>query len=525
MMPKIIAIARETIPHEKRVAATPDTVQRLIELGYSVLVESRAGSQASYSNDAYRAAGADIVDTDTLYARANILLKVNAPDQRQDLTAQSEWAALQPGTTVISLMQPGLFPERLDQLREKQLTGIAVDAIPRITRAQKMDALSSMGNIAGYRAVIEAANQFGRFFTGQITAAGKVPPAKVLVIGAGVAGLAAIGAARALGAIVRAFDTRAAAREQVASLGGEFLTVELDEDGSGSGGYAKEMSPEFIAAEMALFRAQAEEVDIIITTALIPGKPAPKLILADMVERMRPGSVIVDLAAANGGNCELTQPDKVVTRHGVHIIGYTNLPSRLAAQSSQLYGTNLVHLLSDLTPNKDGELVLNLDDEIQRAACVVHQGDILWPPPAPPTQPAAPPPASDRTAEAPAPVPNPVKKPIGAQAMLAYWAIAGLLLLGLGSVAPIEFTQRFFIFVLAIFVGWQVIWNVKHSLHTPLMSVTNAISSIVILGALLLVGNPSGVIHVMAMVAVLITSINIFGGFYVTHRMLKMFRK
>lgn len=522
-MSQIIAIARETVAHEKRVAATPDTVKRLQELGYTVLVESRAGSQASFSNEAYRKAGAEIVDTDALYARAHILLKVNAPDQRSDLTGESELSALPAGAIVISLMQPGIHPERLKQLSDLGLTGVAVDAIPRITRAQKMDALSSMGNIAGYRAVIEAANQFGRFFTGQITAAGKVPPAKVLVIGAGVAGLAAIGAARALGAIVRAFDTREAAREQVASLGGEFLTVDLVEDGSGSGGYAKEMSPEFIAAEMALFRAQAEEVDIIITTALIPGKPAPKLILADMVERMRPGSVIVDLAAANGGNCELTQPDKVVTRHGVHIIGYTNLPSRLAAQSSQLYGTNLFHLLSDLTPAKNGIIALNLDDEIQRAACVVHQGEILWPPPAP-TQPAVAP-APEPSSAAPMPQPKSEKKPLGARSMLAYWAVAGLLLLGLGSVAPADFIQRFFIFVLAIFVGWQVIWNVKHSLHTPLMSVTNAISSIVILGALLLIGNPSGIIHIMAIVAVFITSINIFGGFYVTHRMLKMFRK
>jgi NAD(P) transhydrogenase subunit alpha len=522
-MPHTIAIARETVAHEKRVAATPDTVQRLQKLGYSIIVESRAGSAASYSNDAYRAVGADIVSTDELYARADILLKVNAPDQRADLTGESELKALPKGATVISIMQPALHPERLEQLQALGLTAIAVDAIPRITRAQKMDALSSMGNIAGYRAVIEAANQFGRFFTGQITAAGKVPPAKVLVIGAGVAGLAAIGAARALGAIVRAFDTRAAAREQVASLGGEFLTVELEEDGSGSGGYAKEMSPEFIAAEMALFRAQAEEVDIIITTALIPGKPAPKLILADMVERMRPGSVIVDLAAANGGNCELTQADKVVTRHGVHIIGYTNLPSRLAAQSSQLYGTNLAHLLSDLTPAQDGQIDLNLEDEIQRAACVVHANEILWPPPAPAQPAVAPPPQP--SPEKPAVARKAEKQPMRVQSMLAYWVVAGALLLGLGSVAPADFIQHFFIFVLAIFVGWQVIWNVKHSLHTPLMSVTNAISSIVILGALLLVGNPSGLINIMAVVAVFITSINIFGGFYVTHRMLKMFRK
>jgi NAD(P) transhydrogenase subunit alpha len=308
----------------------------------------------------------------------------------------------------------------------------------------------------------------------------------------------------------------------VASLGGEFLTIELEEDGSGSGGYAKEMSPEFIAAEMALFRAQAEEVDIIITTALIPGKPAPKLILADMVERMRPGSVIVDLAAANGGNCELTQADKVVTRHGVHIIGYTNLPSRLAAQSSQLYGTNLAHLLSDLTPAQNGHIELNLDDDIQRAACVVHAGETLWPPPAP-AQPAAPTPQAQTNT--PVVASKPDKQPMRVQSMLAYWVVAGALLLGLGSVAPADFIHHFFIFVLAIFVGWQVIWNVKHSLHTPLMSVTNAISSIVILGALLLVGNPSGLINIMAIVAVFITSINIFGGFYVTHRMLKMFRK
>ena len=529
LMPLTIAIPRETRKLEKRVAATPDSVRKLTGLGYRVLVESRAGSQASYSNEAYKEAGAEVVSAARLYPEADILLKVNGPDERSDLEGKSELDLLKKDATFISFLQPALNEPLLKQFAKKKINALAIDAVPRISRAQKMDALSSMANIAGYRAVVEASNLFGRFFTGQITAAGKVPPAKVLVIGAGVAGLSAIGAAKSMGAIVRAFDTRPEVKDQVKSMGAEFLELDYEEDGAGSGGYAKEMSKAFIDAEMALFREQAAEVDIIITTALIPGKPAPKLILEDMVKSMRQGSVIVDLAAANGGNCELTQADKVATKHGVSIIGYTNLPSRLAAQSSQLYATNLVHLLTDLTPNKEGELVIDMEDEVQRGTTVVHQGKVTWPPPAPAVAPQ-PEPAQASEPDTPAATPEGTaakpKSLLSGKAMIGYWAVAGLLLLLLGSVAPPDFVHHFFIFVLAIFVGWQVIWNVKHSLHTPLMSVTNAISSIVILGALLQVATPDSLlITVMAMVAVFVTSINIFGGFYVTHRMLHMFRK
>lgn len=530
-MPLTVAIPRETHKLEKRVAATPDSVGKLIKLGYRVIVESRAGSQANYSNDAYKEAGAEVVSAARLYPQADILLKVNGPEKRSDLDDKNELDLLRKDTTFISFLQPALNEPLLKQFAKKKINALAIDAVPRISRAQKMDALSSMANIAGYRAVVEASNLFGRFFTGQITAAGKVPPAKVLVIGAGVAGLSAIGAAKSMGAIVRAFDTRPEVKDQVKSMGAEFLELDYEEDGSGTGGYAKEMSKAFIEAEMALFREQAAEVDIIITTALIPGKPAPKLILEDMVKSMQQGSVIVDLAAANGGNCELAQADKVVTKHGVSIIGYTNLPSRLATQSSQLYATNLVHLVAELTPDKDGELVINMDDEVQRGATVVHQGKVTWPPPKsaepspPPAQAAEKPAARESAPEAPSVKAKP-KNLFSGKALIGYWAVAGTLLLLLGSVAPADFVHHFFIFILSIFVGWQLIWNVKHSLHTPLMSVTNAISSIVILGALLLVATPdSTLITVMAMVAVFVTSINIFGGFYVTHRMLHMFRK
>ncbi|MEX1057620.1 MAG: Re/Si-specific NAD(P)(+) transhydrogenase subunit alpha [Natronospirillum sp.] len=521
-MPLTIAIPKEGDKLEKRVAATPDSVTKLIKLGYRVIVESRAGTAASFSNEAYRDAGAEIVTASKLYPQANLLLKVNGPETRADLDNKNETELLQSGSYFISFLQPALNPKTLKQFAKRNITAIAIDAVPRISRAQKMDALSSMANIAGYRAIVEAANVFGRFFTGQITAAGKVPPAKVLVIGAGVAGLSAIGAARSMGAIVRAFDTRPEVKEQVESMGAEFLELDFEEDGAGTGGYAKQMSKAFIDAEMALFREQAAEVDIIVTTALIPGKPAPKLILEDMVMAMKQGSVIVDLAAGTGGNCELSQPDKVVVKNGVSIIGYTNLASRLANQSSQLYATNLFHLLSDLTPEKNGQVLLNMEDEVQRGATVVHSGAVTWPPPAPKISPPAP------KAEAPAEPPpaKPAPKKLDTKSIVGYWGVAGLLMLALGSVAPPDFVQHVFIFVLSIFVGWQVIWNVKHSLHTPLMSVTNAISSIVILGALLLVGTPdSALVSVMAVVAVFVTSINIFGGFYVTHRMLHMFRK
>ncbi len=530
-MPMTIGVPKETDRREKRVAATPDSISKLQSLGYRVLVESRAGTGAQFTNDAYREAGAEVVSAATLYEQANILLKVNAPAVRDDLDGQQEVDLLPEGSTLIGFLQPAQNSELLDHMAGRRIDALAIDSVPRISRAQKMDALSSMANIAGYRAIVEASNVFGRFFTGQITAAGKVPPAKVLVIGAGVAGLAAIGAARAMGAVVRAFDTRPEVREQVKSMGAEFLEVAMEEDGAGSGGYAREMSQAFIDAEMALFREQASDVDIIVTTALIPGKPAPKLILEDMVEAMKQGSVIVDLAAATGGNCELTQPDKAVVRHGVTIIGYTNLPSRLATQSSQLYATNLFHLLADLTPEKDGQLTIDMDDEVQRGATVVREGKVTWPPPQP-KQPETPPPAEDTPEPAAsadtASAPETPRRRLRDQVpvVIGFWVVAGLLLLGLGSVAPPDFLQHFFVFVLSIFVGWQVIWNVKHSLHTPLMSVTNAISSIVILGALLQVGTPGSLLVTMlAVIAVFLTSINIFGGFYVTHRMLHMFRK
>jgi NAD(P) transhydrogenase subunit alpha len=406
-------------------------------------------------------------------------------------------------------------------LAAKGVTALSMDSVPRISRAQKLDALSSMANIAGYRAIVEAAQHFGRFFTGQITAAGKVPPAKVMVIGAGVAGLAAIGAAKSMGAIVRAFDTRPEVKEQVESMDAEFLELDFEEEGSGQGGYAKVMSEAFIKAEMALFAEQAEEVDIIVTTALIPGKPAPRLITKQMVASMKPGSVIVDLAAEQGGNCELTQPDQVVVEHGVSIIGYTDLPSRLAAQASQLYGTNLRHLLADMCPEKDGNAVVNMEDEVIRGATVVHNKEITWPPPAPKLS-AAPPAAKAEPAPAPAPAaprgPTWLGPAIGV-------GVAVLALLGLGAVAPPSFMAHFTVFVLACFVGYMVIWNVKPALHTPLMSVTNAISSIIVIGALLQISAPEAWIMWMAAFGILITSINIAGGFAVTRRMLGMFRK
>jgi NAD(P) transhydrogenase subunit alpha len=399
-----------------------------------------------------------------------------------------------------------------------------MDSVPRISRAQKLDALSSMANIAGYRAVVEAATHFGRFFTGQITAAGKVPPAKVLIIGAGVAGLAAIGAAGSMGAMVRAFDTRPEVKEQVESMGAEFLELDFKEEGAGTGGYAKVMSPEFIKAEMDLFARQAMDVDIIITTALIPGKPAPELITAGMVESMRDGSVIVDLAAEQGGNCALTEPGEVVVKHGVTLIGYTDLPSRLATQSSQLYGTNLRHLVSDMCKDKDGELQVDMEDEAIRGATVIKDGEITWPPP---EIQAAPPPAQRPATPAPpkAPAEKPEEKP-RRWGTLVLMAVAALILFGLGQVAPPDFLAHFTVFVLAIFVGYMVVWNVTPALHTPLMSVTNAISGIIVVGALLQIGGPlDSIVTILAAVAILIATINVFGGFLVTQRMLRMFRK
>lgn len=510
-----IGVPREIHAGERRVATTPDVATQLMKLGFDVSIEKGAGVESSYSDAAYAEVGCDVVATsEELWASADIILKVRAPET-------VEAVLLDDSKTLISFIWPAQNPELLKQLTGSGATVMAMDSVPRISRAQKMDALSSMANIGGYRAVVEAAQHFGRFFTGQITAAGKVPPAKVLVIGAGVAGLAAIGAAKSMGAIVRSFDTRPEVKEQVESMDAEFLMLEFeDEDGSGEGGYAKTMSAEFIEAEMALFAEQAKEVDIIITTALIPGKPAPRLITARMVESMKDGSVIVDLAAEQGGNCELTEKDQVVVRNGVSIIGYTDLPSRLAAQASQLYGTNLRHLLTELSPEKNGEIDVNFDDEVIRGVTVCKGGETTWPPPAPKLS-AAP-------AKAPEPAPAPVEvtetKKSAAGPVIATLA-AGLALLGLGAVAPESFMAHFTVFVLACFVGYMVIWNVTPALHTPLMSVTNAISSIIIIGALLQISSTSNIIMWIAAFTVLLTSINIAGGFAVTRRMLEMFRK
>jgi NAD(P) transhydrogenase subunit alpha len=510
-----IGVPGESFAGERRVATTPDVAAQLIKLGYGVAVQSGAGAHASFSDDAYRAAGCEIVDTvGEIYDRCDIVMKVRAPEGE-------ELGLLKSGQTLISFLWPAQNPELLQTLTERGVTALAMDSVPRISRAQKMDALSSMANIAGYRAVVEASQHFGRFFTGQITAAGKIPPAKVLVIGAGVAGLAAIGAAKSMGAIVRSFDTRPEVKEQVESMDAEFLMLDFEEeDGSGEGGYAKTMSEEFIKAEMALFAEQAKDVDIIITTALIPGKPAPRLITAEMVESMKDGSVIVDLAAEQGGNCELTEPGQVVVRHGVSIIGYTDLPSRLAAQSSQLYGTNLRHLLTDMTPEKDGALVVDMEDEVIRGATICKDGETTWPPPAPKL--SAAPPAAAKPA-APPPEPQEEKKSVAGP--LIAMALGALALFGVGAVAPASFMAHFTVFVLACFVGYMVIWNVTPALHTPLMSVTNAISSIIVIGALLQISSDSTLIMLIAAFTILITSINIAGGFAVTRRMLEMFRK
>jgi len=507
-----IGVPRELYAGEKRVATTPDVAAQLIKMGFDVAVESNAGAAANYSDATYEAAGCAIVTADSIWNDSDIVMKVRGPDEEES-------ARLKSGQTLISFLWPAQNPELLQQLTERGVTAIAMDSIPRISRAQKMDALSSMANIAGYRAVVEAAQHFGRFFTGQITAAGKVPPAKVLVIGAGVAGLAAIGAAQSMGAIVRSFDTRPEVKEQIESMGAEFLMLDFaDEDGTGEGGYAKVMSDEFIKAEMALFAEQAKDVDIIITTALIPGKPAPLLITKEMVESMKDGSVVVDLAAEQGGNCELTEPGEVVSHNGVTLIGYTDLPSRLASQSSQLYATNLRHLLTDMTPEKDGQIVVDFEDEVIRGATVCKEGKTTWPPPAPKLSAAKP-------KKKPAPAPVVEKKKPSIWGPIIGMVIAGLGLLGLGAVAPTSFMAHFTVFVLACFVGYMVIWNVTAALHTPLMSVTNAISSIIIIGALLQVSSETEAIKWIAIGTAAIASINIVGGFAVTRRMLEMFRK
>ncbi len=508
---KRVGIPKEIYPNEARVAATPDTAEKLQKLGFEILVESGAGEAANFSDESYQKINCQILpDAASLWEQADVILKVRAP-----LTSEVEKMPL--GKTLISFIWPAQNPELLESLAQREATVIAMDAVPRISRAQKLDALSSMANIAGYRAVIEAAEHFGRFFTGQITAAGKVPPAKVLIIGAGVAGLAALGTAKNLGAIVRAFDTRPVVKEQVQSLGGEFLELFFKEDGTGEGGYAKTMSKEFIDAEMALFAAQAKEVDIIITTALIPGRPAPKLITEAMVSSMKPGSVVVDLASEQGGNCEVTKPNEIYRYKGVTIIGLTDLPSRMASQSSQLYGTNLWHLLKDMGGAENYQV--NLEDEVIRGATVLHQGNLIWPAPKGSTS---------------APQAQPQTKPVTVAQeksekkdnTLLWPLLAIAALVGVGLYAPASFLSHFTVFVLACFVGWQIIWNVTPALHTPLMSVTNAISGIIIIGGMLQLSGPlNSPITILGAIAVLIGTINISGGFLVTQRMLKMFQK
>jgi NAD(P) transhydrogenase subunit alpha len=521
-----IGVPREVFPGEKRVATVPDVAEKLIKLGFTLLVESSAGNAADFDDASYVAAGAAIAaDARALWARADVVFKVRAPNE-------DEVAEMRPGTVLVSFLWPAQNPELMQRLAARGVTVLAMDSVPRMSRAQKMDALSSMANIAGYRAIIEAAHHFGRFFTGQITAAGKVPPAKVFVIGAGVAGLAAIGAASGLGAIVRANDTRPEVAEQVKSMGADFVAIDYKEEGSGTGGYAKTMSEGFQAAQRATFAKQAKEVDIIVTTALIPGKPAPRLITAEMVQTMKPGSVIVDLAAEQGGNCELTEPGKVVVRHGVTIIGYTDMASRLARQASTLYATNLLRLAEELCKGKDGLLNVDMDDEVIRGATVIKDGHITWPPPPPklsatpagtaPAKTVAPQKAHDHDA----------RRLLGGGTVGLLFVAAALVFWAIGTFAPSVFLGHFTVFVLACFIGYMVVWNVTPSLHTPLMSVTNAVSSIVVIGALVQVAPPLAAsvrphdwIRWLALAGILLTTINMFGGFAVTRRMLAMFRK
>ena len=522
-----IGVPKEIYPDERRVAATPQTVMRLKKLGFEVAVESGAGREIDCFDSTYKEAGAIIVnDAKELWATSDVIIKVRPPDRNEALGVH-ETDLLREGGWLVGFVWAAQNKRLLEQLAARRATVFAMDSVPRITRAQKMDALSAMANIAGYRAVIEAANHFSRFFGGQITAAGKVEPAKVLVIGAGVAGLSAIGAARSLGAIVRAFDPRSATQDQVKSMGADFLEISVKEEGEGKGGYAKEMSDAFLRAEMDLFAAQAMEVDIIITTALIPGKPAPKLITTGMVESMKPGSVIVDLAAEQGGNCAMTQPGSVVNHKGVTIIGYTDLPSRMASLSSQLYGSTIVALLEELLNKETGELQVDYENEVSRGALVTHEGKITYPPPMPP-------PAPEPGVAAQAPPRAAVVKASShggghdeAESVNPIWlALAGIALFGIGLVAPASTLSHFTVFILACFVGWQVVWSVKPALHTPLMSVTNAISGIILVGGMLqLSGVNFNLTTILGAIAVLIATINIAGGFLVTKRMLAMFRK
>jgi NAD(P) transhydrogenase subunit alpha len=526
-----IGVPRETFAGEKRVATVPEVVEKLIKLGFSVKVETGAGAAANFADDTYQAAGAGVVGSAAeLLGNSDIVFMVRPP-------TPAEVALMKPGTTLIGFIWPAQNPELMQLLADRKLTVLAIDSLPRqLSRAQKMDALTSMASISGYRAVIEAANAFGRFFNGQVTAAGKIPPAKVFIAGAGVAGLAAIGTAANLGAIVRANDTRAEVADQVVSLGGEFVKVDYEEEGSGGGGYAKVMSEGFQQAQRDMYARQARDADIIITTALIPGKPAPKLITAEMVKSMKPGSVIVDMAAEQGGNCELTVPGEAVVRHGVTIIGYTDLASRLAKQSSTLYSNNLLRLTEELCKTKDGVINVNMDDDAIRGLTVIKDGAITWPPPAP-KLPAAPPQAK------PAAAATPPKKsghghgagePTSVKSLAITFAVGALLFWLVGAFAPASFLAHFTVFVLACFIGYMVIWNVTPALHTPLMSVTNAISSIIAVGALIQVapplgdateGRPDMLILGLAVAALTLTAINMFGGFAVTRRMLAMFRK
>ena len=510
-----IGIPGEVQENENRVAATPDTVGKLQKLGFDVVVERGAGVKASFGDEAFTQAGARVVDRDEVW-NSDIILKVNAP-------IDDEIALLKDGATLASFVWPAQNEALMNKLSQRNVNILAMDSVPRLSRSQSLDALSSMANIGGYRAVVEASHEFGRFFNGQITAAGKIPPAKVLVIGAGVAGLAALGAAGSMGAIVRAFDTRPEVKEQVESMGAEFLELvfssEEEEEQDSSDGYAKEMSQAFIDAEMALFMEQARDVDIIITTALIPGKPAPKLITEDMVKAMKPGSVIVDLAAQTGGNCACTVKDQITVAHGVKVIGYTDLPSRLPTQSSQLYGTNLVNLLKLLCPNKDGQIDINFDDEVIRGLTVIRDGSITWPPP------------PVKVSAAPAARPEPVvaKEP-EQEAKARPWlkpvlmAVGAVLFGCVANAAPSSFLEHFTVFVLASIVGYYVIWNVTSALHTPLMSVTNAISGIVVVGGLVQMGSDNNIVLALSGIAITVAVINIVGGFAVTQRMLKMFR-
>jgi H+-translocating NAD(P) transhydrogenase subunit alpha len=526
--PSRIGVPKETAAGEKRVATVPEVVEKLVKLGFAVAVESGAGDAANFADDTYRASGAQIVQgAAELWATSDIVFKVRPPSLQ-------EVGLMREGGTLIGFVWPAQNPQLMEQLAARKATVLAIDALPRtLSRAQKMDALTSQAGVAGYRAVIEAANAFGRFFNGQITAAGKVPPAKVFIAGAGVAGLAAIGTAAGLGAIVRANDTRAEVADQVVSLGGEFVKVDYEEEGSGGGGYAKVMSEGFQKAQREMYAKQAREVDIIITTALIPGKPAPKLITAEMVQSMKPGSVIVDMAAEQGGNCELTDPGQAVVKHGVTIIGYTDLVSRLARQSSTLYATNLFRLTEELCKTKDGVPNVNMEDDAIRGLTVIKEGAITWP--APPPKVAAAAPAKPAAAPAaPKGHGHGSSEPMSGQSLAIVFAVGALMFLLVGLYAPGTFLAHFTVFVLACFVGYMVVWNVTPALHTPLMSVTNAISSIIAIGALIQVAppltgagadRPTQLILGLAVFALALTAVNMFGGFAVTRRMLAMFRK